>query len=376
MPLVSVYGDPTSIVWSIMSNVELILLIWGALVVILFLIMTITSKIRKRENAEPPLPSMGETLNEGKVVNAYWPYTFNGNFLVSRKKKNRTSLIAIIVTIVVIIIAVTSVVCYNNYQEPERDGMRFKKIYRADEYYLEEYVGSDSLVVIPREVNGIPVTGISEKAFYNHEKLRAVEIPESVTYIGREAFAGCNNLKAIEIPSSVTEIDAWAFKGCLGLEKIVFLDSWGEVGKDRALEKIGQGAFSNCSKIKNVTIPAQLKVLGEWAFSDCINLTNVSFEQKSQLKRIEQGAFSHCSVLERISIPFSVEYIGRSAFSGCERIEIIEVTPVEGWVIFYDETWVVSEPPSNVPISVLQDPAQTAYYLAGEFSEYDWERRE
>ena len=288
----------------------------------------------------------------------------------------RKTWIVILLLVALATIAIISVVCYNNYQEPERDGMRFRKIDRVNEYCLEEYVGSDSIVVIPDEIYGIPVTAISEEAFYNCENLRAVEIPQSVKYIGQKAFAGCSGLTTIEIPSSIVKIYAWAFEGCSGLEKITFLDSWGEVGKDRALEEIEQGAFSNCTSLKNVTIPAQLKILGKYAFSDCTNLATVNFENNSQLKRIEQGAFSDCSALKNLSIPLSVEYIGANAFSRCEKIEAIEITPIEGWVVFHDEPWVVSGAPSKVPVGVLQDPAQTAYYLVGDFSKYAWERRE
>ena len=94
------------------------------------------------------------------------------------------------------------------------------------------------------------------------------------------------------------------------------------------------------------------------------------------MERIEDGAFSDCSALKNLSIPLSVEYIGAYAFFNREKIEAIEITPVKGWVIFHDEPWVVSGAPSNVPISVLQDPAETAYSLAGDFSKYAWERRE
>lgn len=294
--------------------------------------------------------------------------------VVSLSKKK--TWIVILFLAVLAIIAIISVICYNNYKEPEQDGMRFKKIYRADEYHLKEYVGSDSHVVIPSEINGIPVTGISEKAFYQCEKLLAIEIPETVTYIGERAFTECKNLKSIDIPSQVTRIGEYAFGWCSNLSEIVFVKSWGSFGLECALEEIKQGAFSHCSSLEYVTIPAQLKVLGDGAFDGCTNLKVVDFEKKSQLERIGSGAFYDCSLLKQISIPLSVEYIGRNAFSRCEKIETIEITPVEGWVMFHDEIGVVSGAPSKVPVTVLQDSAKTAYYLAGEFSKYAWERRE
>ena len=290
------------------------------------------------------------------------------NANISRKKLY----ISVAVIVALIMIVIISVVCYNNYQEPKRDDICFKKV--SDGYYVTEYIGEESLVVIPAEVNGIPVTGIGGEAFFECENLRAVEIPESVTYIGVDAFRRCTNLKSIEFPSKLVKIGDYAFCGCSKLSEIVFLDSWGAFGKERALKEIGQKAFAECQSLETITIPAQLEILGKYAFSDCIKLTTVDFEGKSQLKRIEGGAFADCP-LRNISIPLSVEYIGEYAFHGCDQLETIDIIPVEGWVIFHDDPWVVSGAPVAVPLEVLQDSSKTAYYLAGEFSKYAWERR-
>lgn len=67
---------------------------------------------------------------------------------------------------------------------------------------------------IPNEYNGIPVTGISDYAFYFCENVKEVTLPNTVEYIGEWAFARCFSLEKINIPESVKEIGLGAFWGC------------------------------------------------------------------------------------------------------------------------------------------------------------------
>lgn len=57
-------------------------------------------------------------------------------------------------------------------------------------------VGSNSVIVIPSLVNGVPVTGIWVRAFEGSE-LASITIPDTVTSIGDYAFAYCGNLNGV-----------------------------------------------------------------------------------------------------------------------------------------------------------------------------------
>lgn len=83
---------------------------------------------------------------------------------------------------------------------------------------VESYKGSD--LVIPSTYSGLPVTSISNSAFYNCYHLKSVTIPKSVTKIGSWAFASCDNLAIITIPNSVTEIGDFAFHYCPNLKNV------------------------------------------------------------------------------------------------------------------------------------------------------------
>ena len=62
---------------------------------------------------------------------------------------------------------------------------------------ITEYSGLGGFVVIPNEVNGVPVTSIGDGAFYNCTSLTNLSIPNSVTSIGLKAFEGCTRLTSL-----------------------------------------------------------------------------------------------------------------------------------------------------------------------------------
>ena len=49
-------------------------------------------------------------------------------------------------------------------------------------------------IIIPREIEGFPVTTIKEKAFWNCASITGVRIPNTVTEIERMAFESCKSL--------------------------------------------------------------------------------------------------------------------------------------------------------------------------------------
>src|SRR5699024_10207220 len=59
------------------------------------------------------------------------------------------------------------------------------------------YTGSEPTVVIPDEIDGVPVTPIRRYAFSNNQTLESIVIGQNVTLIYPEAFDGCNNLKTV-----------------------------------------------------------------------------------------------------------------------------------------------------------------------------------
>ena len=105
-------------------------------------------------------------------------------------------------------------------------------------------------IVIPSEIEGIPVTSIGERAFRRCNNLISVEIPDSVTRIEKCAFERCENLVSIEIPNSVTYIGAWAFSDCKSLESVKIPKSVKEIGVVGG----GNDLFSGCENLKVIAV--------------------------------------------------------------------------------------------------------------------------
>lgn len=149
----------------------------------------------------------------------------------------------------------------------------------ADWEYVEEngtitikgYSGTDTKVIIPNYINGMPVKKIesghsdgngfghlysiwsenvcSEKMiyWYMQKTIKEVVISEGVETIGRYAFMFSQALEKVTIPSSVSKIDNYAFGSCEKLTEVKFL------GKEEDWAKIeinyGNENLTNATKL-------------------------------------------------------------------------------------------------------------------------------
>lgn len=148
------------------------------------------------------------------------------------------------------------------------------------------------------------------------------------------AFYGCRQLQGITIPQNVKIIEPSAFKDCVKLEYVLFEEnaSIQEIGGGYNSD-VAYGAFTNCSFLKEIIIPASVKTIGISAFQNCRSLQTVLFEPNSRLSTITggiymnagswpvgYGAFRDCKSLDNITIPASVETIEQGAFFGCSSL--------------------------------------------------------
>ena len=166
---------------------------------------------------------------------------------------------------------------------------------------------------------------IGEEMFYQ-SKLKTVVIPANATTIGNSAFEQCASLISIDIPANVETIGTAVFWGCSSLATVTF-----ENGSQ--LKTIGggssyYGAFSDCTALTSIEIPASVETIEAAAFKGCSSLATVTFENGSQLKTIgggsySSGAFSDCTALTSIEIPASVETIEAAAFCICSSLATV-----------------------------------------------------
>ena len=202
-------------------------------------------------------------------------------------------------------------------------------------YYIVSGIGSctDTDIVIPSTYNGIPVTIIGERAFYNCTGLTSITIPDSITSIENYAFYGCSGLTSITIPESVTSIGIWAFAYCTGLTKIYY----------NAIEcedfNIDNSVFFNTGKFADgieVIIGKDVKKIPSYLFypyssdsSYAPNIKTATFEDGSVCKSIGESAFQNCESLVSITLPGSITNIGKYSFYNCTGLSKIYYNATE-----------------------------------------------
>lgn len=111
-------------------------------------------------------------------------------------------------------------------------------------------------VVIPDTVtvNGVTykITEIEKDAFKN-SAITEVKIGKYVTKIGNGAFSGCTKLKKVTIGASVKTIGDKAFYGCKALKSVTI---------PAKVTKIGKSAFEKCTALNTVTIKSKSVTFG------------------------------------------------------------------------------------------------------------------
>lgn len=176
-------------------------------------------------------------------------------------------------------------------------------------------------VVIPENINNIPVEAIGNTAFYS-AMITSVIIPNSVTSIGIAAFRD-NEITSLVLPNSIPTIGPAAFYNNK-LTSLVIPDSVTSIEFNAfydneltslvipdSVTSIGSAAFRGNS-LTSVTLPNSLTSIPSQLFHSN-NLTSINIP--SSVTSIGDSAF-FTNKLTSATIPSSVQSIGASAFWG------------------------------------------------------------
>lgn len=139
-----------------------------------------------------------------------------------------------------------------------------------------------------------------------------VTIPDTVEKIGWAnpsvndsdgAFYNCTSLREVHYNGHFKYLGDFTFSKCSALETNVweFCDR---------LETLTSGVFQQVTLPKNMVIPNTLTgTLRNWTFQNCKGAVNITFEEGSKITKIEGSVFAGISSLETIVIPASVTAI-------------------------------------------------------------------
>ena len=182
------------------------------------------------------------------------------------------------------------------------------------------------------------VTKICAQAFMNCSALKTLKFEagtsEKELVLETEAFFGCVNMDLANggvLPSRIISIAARTFQGC-GITKLTLPTNEKLTGITRKLDfngvqtdnmgALGYGAFFGCSKLTDLTIPANVTVINEVVFQDC-NLKNVTFKDATKITEIQKYAFTNNQNLAGIFADKhfdNLKTIGEGAFLNCFKL--------------------------------------------------------
>lgn len=161
--------------------------------------------------------------------------------------------------------------------------------------------------------------GTAKITRYYKKDIESYTAPETiagrvVTAVGQYAFSECTRLKSVTLPDSVKIIDAEAF------EFTPFYEN--------SANYVGGALYAGNHLIKvktyvegTLTVREGTTSIAEEALLRCKKLTGVSLPDS--LKAIDRRAFSGCTNITAFDIPSAVDYIGTAAFLDCASITSI-----------------------------------------------------
>lgn len=84
------------------------------------------------------------------------------------------------------------------------------------------YEGTGALLVIPENIEDVPVCGIAKKAFLGNRSLQHIILPETIEWIGDWAFCNCAQLRRIEFLGHSVRFGKGLFSKDNKLNEIIF----------------------------------------------------------------------------------------------------------------------------------------------------------
>lgn len=224
---------------------------------------------------------------------------------------------------------------------------------------IGQYNGSGTVVNIPAALDGYPVIGILNGAFYQNTSITRAVIPEGIEFVGASyqsnrtgAFEGCTNLSYITLPDSLWHIGYRAFAGT-GLRSVTLPESVFQIASEafadctalttvrlpEGIYDITDRCFKGCTSLRSINIPSTVVNIWGEAFAGCTSLSSVVFPESLTMGDVyfnctNQGnhSYSHdyccqfkgCTSLRSVTLPDSMQIIpgGMFANSGLSNITI------------------------------------------------------
>lgn len=226
--------------------------------------------------------------------------------------------------------------------------------YTADggEVTITDYVGTSEHVLIPDTIDGLPVTALGHRAFYE-KTVTTVVVPDSVTEIGAACFSGDNYLVSLKLPDGLKRLPPASLESCMRLY---------DFDLPQSLEKIYSSVFEFNYYLTHLTLPSSLTEIEQLNFIGLHGLQSLTLAEDNAafkldetngllmtadgtrllhcfsdivpaeeiilpegVKIVDPFAFHYNYDVKRIVLPEGVETIGAMAFAMCPNLTEIVI---------------------------------------------------
>lgn len=226
--------------------------------------------------------------------------------------------------------------------------------YTADggEVTITEYIGTSEHVLIPDTIDGLPVTALGHRAFYE-KTVTTVVVPDSVTEIGAACFSGDNYLVSLKLPDGLKRLPPASLESCMRLY---------DFDMPQGLEKIYSSVFEFNYYLTHLTLPSSLTEIEQLNFIGLYGLQSLTLAEDNAafkldetngllmtadgtrllhcfsdivpaeeiilpegVKIVDPFAFHYDYDVKRVVLPEGVETIGAMAFAMCPNLTEIVI---------------------------------------------------
>ena len=165
---------------------------------------------------------------------------------------------------------------------------------------MKEITGKEGYLLIPGDINGIPVEEIGDNAFAGEKIIKKVDFPDSIWGIAPGAFQD-TSIAYLDLPDGLELIGEDTFANC-NLTYLRFPDS---------VSFIGDRAFNGNKELWTVLIPDVSAYIGEDAFADCSSDFLLCYGDNPQKKENHALAYAEENGMDSTEIFLSMEPVVR-----------------------------------------------------------------
>lgn len=150
---------------------------------------------------------------------------------------------------------------------------------------------------------------IGEGAFGKCESLKEINVSDKLIRIGKDAFLECKALEIFNLPKSMRYLEESAFQNCVKLNRV-------NIGNVRDISDM---VFSGCVSLSVISLSPCLYKIGARAFEGTAFET---FEIPNSVSSIGSGVFTNCSKLKSVTVGNGITFMPQ-CFIGCEALSYI-----------------------------------------------------